>query len=131
VLLLTGAAALFLASNAFQAGSLASSQPGLTVVDPLVASLLGVILFGERLDHHPLILAGEVLALGLLIASVVLLSRSQLVRDETSTDAATFGISPVGQSLPENAGAGRRDAVLCDLQVSENLDCVNPAMFDD
>ena len=60
VLLLAGAAAFFLASNAFQAGSLASSQPGLTVVDPLVASLLGVILFGERLDHHPLIIAGEV-----------------------------------------------------------------------
>jgi drug/metabolite transporter (DMT)-like permease len=83
VLLLSGAVAFFLASNAFQAGSLASSQPGLTVVDPLVASLLGVILFGERLDHHPLILAGEVLALGLLIASVVLLSRSPLVHEET------------------------------------------------
>ena len=76
MLLIAGAAAFFLASNAFQAGSLASSQPGLTVVDPLVASLLGVILFGERLDHHPMILAGEILALGLLIASVVLLSRS-------------------------------------------------------
>src|SRR5580704_1924400 len=84
VLLLTGAAAFFLASNAFQAGSLASSQPGLTVVDPLVASLLGVILFGERLDHHPLILAGEVLALGLLIASVVLLSRSPLVHEDAA-----------------------------------------------
>jgi drug/metabolite transporter (DMT)-like permease len=103
VLLLTGAAAFFLVSNAFQAGSLASSQPGLTVVDPLVASLLGVVLFGERLDHHPLILAGEVLALGLLSASVVLLSRSQLVRNETLQVDATFGLSSALQLLPEDA----------------------------
>jgi drug/metabolite transporter (DMT)-like permease len=131
VLLLTGAAAFFLASNAFQAGSLASSQPGLTVVDPLMASLLGVILFGERLDHHPLILAGEVLALGLLIASVVLLTRSPLVHDDAPSDAAIYGISPIGQSSPENEGADRRDAVLGELQVGESLDCVNPSVFDD
>jgi hypothetical protein len=79
VLLLTGAAAFFLASNAFQAGSLASSQPGPTVVDPLVASLLGVALFGEKLNHHPLVLVGEFLGLGLLITSAVVLSKSPLV----------------------------------------------------
>ena len=48
VLLLSGAAAFFLASNAFQAGSLAASQPGLTIVDPLVASTLGVVLLASR-----------------------------------------------------------------------------------
>lgn len=84
VLLLAGAASMFLASNAFQAGSLAASQPGLTIVDPLVASVLGVVLFGERLDHGPLSLAGEALALAMLVGSVILLSRSPLVRDEHS-----------------------------------------------
>jgi drug/metabolite transporter (DMT)-like permease len=103
VLLVAGAAAFFLASNAYQAGSLAFSQPGLTLVDPLVASLLGVTLFGERLDHHPLVLAGEVLALGLLIASVVLLSRSPLVHDETSTNGEIDALLPTGRSLPEDA----------------------------
>ncbi len=58
VLLLSGAGAMLLASNAFQAGSLAASQPGLTIVDPIVASMLGVVLFGERLNHHPVALAG-------------------------------------------------------------------------
>ncbi len=82
VLLLSGAASMFLASHAFQAGSLAASQPGLTIVDPLVASLLGVMLFGERLVLEPLILAGEVVALAVLVGSVVLLSRSPLIRDE-------------------------------------------------
>jgi drug/metabolite transporter (DMT)-like permease len=106
VLLLTGAAAFFLASNAFQAGSLASSQPGLTVVDPLVASLLGVILFGERLDHHPLILTGEVLALGLLIASVVLLSRSPLVHADTPPEDRIPALPSPGRSIPADVRTG-------------------------
>jgi drug/metabolite transporter (DMT)-like permease len=77
-MLLTGASAFFLASKAFQADSLAFSRPGLTVLEPLVASLLEVILFGERRAHHALILAGEVLVLSPLVASVVLVSRSPL-----------------------------------------------------
>jgi hypothetical protein len=50
--------------------------------------VLGVVLFGERLNHAPLPLAGEGLALALLVGSVVLLSRSPLVRDEESTGSA-------------------------------------------
>jgi drug/metabolite transporter (DMT)-like permease len=87
ILLLSGAASMFLASHAFQAGSLAASQPGLTVVDPLVASLLGVVLFGERLVLDPIVLAGELLALALLVGSVVLLSRSPLIRGEDASQA--------------------------------------------
>jgi drug/metabolite transporter (DMT)-like permease len=82
VLLVSGAAAMFLASNAFQAGSLAASQPGLTIVDPLIASALGVVLFGERLNHAPAAFIGEILAVALLVISVVVLSRSPLVHDE-------------------------------------------------
>jgi drug/metabolite transporter (DMT)-like permease len=89
VLLLAGGVSMFLASHAFQAGSLAASQPGLTIVDPLVASVLGVVLFGERLVLEPVALAGELVALALLVGSVILLSRSPLVRGEDSshTDA--------------------------------------------
>ena len=73
---------MFLASNAFQAGSLAASQPGLTIVDPLVASVLGAALFGERLDVQPWAVTGELVALITLVASVILLSRSPLVMGE-------------------------------------------------
>jgi drug/metabolite transporter (DMT)-like permease len=79
VLLISGAVAMYLGSNAFQAGPLAASQPGLTIVDPLVASLLGVTLFGEQIRHGPAELAGEIVALLVLVSSVVLLSRSPLV----------------------------------------------------
>jgi drug/metabolite transporter (DMT)-like permease len=85
VLILSGAVSMFLASHAFQAGSLVASQPGLTIVDPLVASVLGVVLFGERLNFASLALVGELAALAVLVSSVVLLSRSPLVRDEGSS----------------------------------------------
>jgi hypothetical protein len=93
VLLVTGAAAMFLVSNAFQAGPLAASQPGLTLVDPLVASLLGVTVFGEQLRTGALDLAGEVVCVLVLVASVVLLSRSPLIRAsaEANHDAAGGG----------------------------------------
>jgi hypothetical protein len=88
VLVVTGIAAMYLASNAFQAGSLAASQPGLTIVDPLVASFLGVYLFGDRLDLSPWHLVGELTALGILVISVVVLSQSALIKGE-STETPT------------------------------------------
>jgi drug/metabolite transporter (DMT)-like permease len=106
VLLLSGAASMFLASNAFQAGSLAASQPGLTIVDPLVASLLGIVLFGERLDHHPAAVVGEVLAAMVLVVSVVILSRSPLVQEE----ATASPVNSFQESRPSVAiGAGDPD----------------------
>jgi drug/metabolite transporter (DMT)-like permease len=102
VLILTGAAAMFLASNAFQAGSLAASQPGLTIVDPLVASVLGVVLFGERMNLAPLSLAGESAAVAVLVASVILLSRSPLVQNEE--DPSPAPTQPAGQSSVRPGG---------------------------
>jgi len=80
VLLLSGAAAMFLVSNAFQAGSLAATQPGLTLVDPLVASLLGITVFGEHLSANPWHLFGEGVAGVALVGSVILLARSPLIQ---------------------------------------------------
>jgi drug/metabolite transporter (DMT)-like permease len=103
-LLLSGAVAFFLASNAFQAGSLAASQPGLTIVDPLVASTLGVVLFGEHIDVSPAALGGEVLAFSLVLASVVMLSRSPLVHSEDAPPplievGTEMALVPVNASL--------------------------------
>lgn len=79
VLMIAGAVAMFIASNAFQAGPLAAAQPGLTIVDPLVASLLGFALFGEHVRHGIPELGAEALLLAALVASVVLLSGSHIV----------------------------------------------------
>src|SRR5437660_243237 len=68
LLLAAGAATMLLAAHALAAGPLAASQPGFTIVDPLTASLLGVFLFGEHIQTGAAALAGEALALTVVIA---------------------------------------------------------------
>ena len=67
---------LMLSQSAFQAGDLKWSLPALTVVEPLVAILIGQLLFGEHISFRGLAPVGEVLALGLMVAGVVGLSRA-------------------------------------------------------
>jgi drug/metabolite transporter (DMT)-like permease len=82
VLIAAGAATMLLASHALAAGPLAASQPGFTVLDPLAASLLGVFLFGEHISTGAWNLAGEGLALAVVVAGAVTLSRSCLTLGE-------------------------------------------------
>jgi len=82
LLLAAGAVTMLLASHALAAGPLAASQPGFTIVDPLTASLLGVFLFGEHIQTGPAALAGEALALAVVIAGATTLSRSCLILGE-------------------------------------------------
>ena len=82
LLLAAGAATMLLAAHALAAGPLAASQPGFTIVDPLTASLLGVFLFGEHIQTGPAALAGEALALAVVIAGATALSRSCLILGE-------------------------------------------------
>ena len=79
MLIAAGAVTMLLASHALAAGPLAASQPGFTIVDPLTASLLGVFLFGEHIRTGAAALAGEVLALAVVIAGAAALSRSSLI----------------------------------------------------
>ena len=87
LLLTAGAATMLLASHALAAGPLAASQPGFTIVDPLAASLLGVFLFGEHIRTGPAALAGEALALAVVIAGAIALSRSCLILGEDQQPA--------------------------------------------
>lgn len=87
VLIGAGAASVLLASHALTAGPLAASQPGFTIVDPLTASLLGVLLFGERMQSQVLDLVGAAAGLALLVAGVLMLSHSQLIQGESATQA--------------------------------------------
>ena len=82
VLVVAGAATLLLASHALAAGPLAASQPGFTILDPLSASLLGLFLFGEHIQTGVLDLAGEALALALIVGGVSALSHSHLIVGE-------------------------------------------------
>jgi hypothetical protein len=82
VLIVTGTATLVLSSHALAAGPLAASQPGFTILDPLWASLLGLLLFGEHIQTGALGLLLEALALAVIVAGVVTLSHSHLIAGE-------------------------------------------------
>lgn len=114
VLLAAGAATMLLASHALAAGPLAASQPGFTVVDPLAAALLGVFLFGEHIRTGPLDLAGEALALALVVMGALGLSRSCFILGEFKDPSCL----PAGlqdqarrQILPAAVPAGEEPAV--------------------
>jgi len=111
VLIAAGAATMLLASHALAAGPLAASQPGFTILDPLAASLLGVFLFGEHIRTGAWDLAGEVLALSVVVAGAVALSRSCLTLGEDGHPSypATPAVSSVAgmRSDRELVGASR------------------------
>lgn len=94
VLIGVGAASMLIASHALQAGPLAASQPGFTIVDPLVASLLGVFVFHEHLRTGLVPVAVEILALSALVCGVVALSRSPIVQGKVAKDEPKLALSP-------------------------------------
>jgi drug/metabolite transporter (DMT)-like permease len=74
----TGLAAMYLLQNALQAGTLVAVQPGLTLTDPVVSILWGVVVFHERVRGGVWLLAAG-LAFGLVVVGTVSLSRSPLI----------------------------------------------------
>jgi drug/metabolite transporter (DMT)-like permease len=127
-LLAVGAVTMLLASHALAAGPLAASQPGFTVLDPLSAGLLGVFLFDEHIKTGIFDLAGEALALAVVIAGASILSHSCLILGEDEK-------SPV-RCLPSGfrprSGAGRRElgyqpAAAAEQQAAEREQEADPA----
>jgi hypothetical protein len=74
-LLITGAVGLLLNQLSFQAGPLVASLPAITVVDPLLAVLFGVVIYDENLRHTPLAIVCEFGFLALLAVAATVLTR--------------------------------------------------------
>lgn len=109
---LTGVGAVFLAENAFQAGPLTASQPALTIVDPLVSVILGIALFGDRLQATPWAIGLELVTFAIMAVGIVLLTRAPhfagVDRAETPTGTFEEGAEPTRPPTPEAAtGDGR------------------------
>jgi hypothetical protein len=80
-LVLAGLAGMLTAQSAFQAGSLSSSLPVLTALDPLASIAIGALAFGERLTDRGPAPVLEVLGVAAMVVGIFSLSRSQLVAD--------------------------------------------------
>ena len=139
VLIAAGAATMLLASHALAAGPLAVSQPGFTILDPFSASLLGVFLFGEHIRTGIMDLAGEALALGVVIAGAAVLSRSCLIAGENGrrscqpTPAINSAVKtlsatrPLALDSPGTGGAGTRQQRALSPDAAARADTAHPA----
>lgn len=78
----SGLVAMFLMQNALQAGRLIAAQPGISLADPGVSILWGILAFGERIRGGAYT-AGAVLSGVALAVGVVMLSRSPLMHDQS------------------------------------------------
>ncbi|MEU6641243.1 DMT family transporter [Saccharomonospora sp. NPDC046836] len=79
-----GLLAMFLLQSAVNAGTLVATQPGLTLVDPIVAILWGVLAFGEDVRGGWFIVP-EAISGALLVGAVLVLARSPLLTERTRT----------------------------------------------
>jgi drug/metabolite transporter (DMT)-like permease len=82
-----GVVALYLWQNALQAGTLVAAQPAITLSDPILATAIGVLLFGERIRLGGW-LGLELFGAVLIALASVELARSPLVSGEDSEHPA-------------------------------------------
>jgi drug/metabolite transporter (DMT)-like permease len=118
-----GVTSAWLLENAYQAGPLTASQPGITLVDPVISTLWGVVVFGEQISRGvPLALTP--IPLLAVAAGVLLLSRSPILHgtqtgpaeavpgqaapDEGQFDHAVSGQAGRDQSVFDESKAGQR-----------------------
>ncbi len=73
---------MMLIQRAFRAGPLAASSPVIDCLLPLGAIALGLTMFGEKINTSPWALTGGAVGLALLVAGIVLLDTSPVVRQE-------------------------------------------------
>jgi drug/metabolite transporter (DMT)-like permease len=88
-----GVLGMFLLQSAMNAGRLIAAQPGLTLSDPIVSILWGVLVFDERVRGGWFIILAVASGLA-LAAAVVVLARSPLLSGESAQAGQGRSASP-------------------------------------
>jgi uncharacterized membrane protein YbaN (DUF454 family) len=99
-LLVVGIIGVVLSQLAYRAGPLTASLPALNSVNPLASVLIGAAVFDEHFRTGVLPATVEVLALAVVTAAVVVLSRPARLERANRTGQA-------GGGLPAGSGSGR------------------------
>ncbi|HEY0933439.1 MAG TPA: DMT family transporter [Trebonia sp.] len=101
----TGVLGMFLTQSALNAGQLIAAQPGLTLSDPLISVLWGVLVFHEQVRRGWYI-PGEAACAGVIVAGVIALARSPLMAEDGSGAAEDQpeGGSRRGDQVPSGSG---------------------------
>lgn len=101
MLAVVGVGTVFLLQSALHAGPITASRTTLVTFNPLVSIVLGISLFGDVLRGGVAWIGLELLALAVLVAGVVVLTRSPLVAG-----------SPGGHADDEKLGGARQRAMM-------------------
>src|ERR1019366_8775719 len=110
-LVVTGLIGLFLIQSSFHAGPITASQATLTIVDPVMSVVIGIWLFHDHLDTAQWRLPVELVAMGIVVFGVIVLSRSPLVagvKDESSTGDKLVRQPKSGDRWPRSRPAAHR-----------------------
>jgi len=75
--LVAGPSSFFLLQKALQAGSLVASQPGFTLINPLVSVFWGVLVFGETTRTGLWLAVSGVAAVGVVAATIALVRATE------------------------------------------------------
>jgi drug/metabolite transporter (DMT)-like permease len=67
---------MWLMQNSFNAAPLHASLPGITAAEPVAGILLGVVVFGDRINISPGLLALQAAGIAALVVGVVMVARS-------------------------------------------------------
>lgn len=76
-LLVTGIFSMVLMQNMYASGPLAISQPAIEITDPFTSVIIGVLLFGDMVDHSAGALAGQAAAAVVLAVGIILMGGSK------------------------------------------------------
>jgi drug/metabolite transporter (DMT)-like permease len=90
----TGVLGIFLVQSALNAGRLIAAQPGLTLSDPIISILWGVLAFHESVRGGLLPLLFAALSTALMAGAVFVLARSPLLSEDKSGSSRTGHQTP-------------------------------------
>lgn len=85
---IAGPASFFLLQKALQAGTLVASQPGFTLVNPLVSVIWGVLVFGETARTGGWLAVAGPAGVGVVAATVALVRGTEQPQPTDTRDAA-------------------------------------------
>ncbi len=128
-LLATGIVGLWLMQNAFSAGPLHASLPTIAAGEPVAGIVLGIVVFGDRIQISPGPLAIEAGGIAALIVGVVLVARSSAFGGlRKITDVITPHTTPAETSARRPDDSALRRGELNGLRQDSQLDGTGPQL---
>ena len=97
-----GIAGIWLMQNAFSAAPLHASLPAIAAGEPLAGIALGIVVFGDRVQLRPSLLAIEAAGIALMIVGVIAVARSSAFSGlRKITDVIRPGSDTAGSRTPD------------------------------